>query len=843
MKHTPSLFLIVLLLISAAALGGEFPIATDTWSQSYPVIAYGNGQYYVVFSDHRQYGQYEHWGRFVSREGAVSAEHQLVDTWYMQFMHELAFGETGYLFAWSRQRTYSNYTRDAYGRVITLDGDPAGSQFRVSIGNSDSANFINCAFDGQKYLVVWQEGSPGSGCAIRGQFVAPDGQLIGDNFSIRPDDLDPTVDQIYPDLLALGTGFLVVWDDDRAGNRDIYAQFLDPQGNLTGEDITLTTDSSDQLLVQVAAAGSDFLAVWADERDHSYDNGIYGQRFSTDGLVGDNFAISPAANDEERSWPAIAGSGSQYLVAWTHTIEEKNALPTPLCPNEQHLAAGVTRDKPVIWYDIHARAVALDGSLLGDELLVCTEAYHQNDPKVASDGRRFLVAWADSREDNAYYDVYGSFIESSDCLQTYYLPYVREDGDYRFNLGFSNLCAEERNIAASLYAPDGTVDAVKDYIAPGQCYKPVYHVINDMGGSTDQGCMTLQTSEPLGIIGGPVDNVTSDPSILAVRKQAARELITPIVLSSDPWKTRLALQNTASETASVTLSFYKVGNFIQPSHTLNTTIPGNGNYISDDIVSALGAPAGSYGSLRVSADQDLAGFCHQYTTAHTGGLYPVYCLQDARTVFYFPYVSDTMFLRANLGLVHTGTGDLNVEVAFYSGGLLDAIRTITLQANQYAAIPDVVRWVREATGAQFASGCIRLTAPQPFFAIGGVINTTSNDPGVQAGQPRCNQGYTPIVLKADVWATRLVLANYEDEDIMVTLNAYNINSHALDGTGQVMVSARDIAVCDDIIAFLGLPDLSVKRLEIIAAGALVPYVYQYTSQNTAGVYPFAEYYR
>jgi hypothetical protein len=61
-------------LLGLFIFGVNFPICTDTASQYYPAVIYGNNQYYAFWSDYRYYnssGLYALFGARVSNTGTV----------------------------------------------------------------------------------------------------------------------------------------------------------------------------------------------------------------------------------------------------------------------------------------------------------------------------------------------------------------------------------------------------------------------------------------------------------------------------------------------------------------------------------------------------------------------------------------------------------------------------------------------------------------------------------------------------------------------------------------------------------------------------------------------------
>ena len=421
------ILLLCCLVLVVPLFSEEFPIATGNYSQTYPEIAFDGENYYVVFVDKRTGSSfYGFYGKKVAPDGdLVPGEIELVPAHNaISFMHHIARGDDQYLFAWSRQRDPYNYTRDTYARRLDGQGQPVGTSFRISIGNTASASFIRIAYDGDNYLVIWQEGMPTQGSHIRGQFITPEGNLLGQNFSIRPDDLGNDVAQIYPDIVFDGTNYFVVWDDGRTGSRCVYGQFISPEGDFVGENIVISTEPVDQMLVQVAYNGTHFLVIWADGRHSSNDKSVYGQLLDTEGnLVGDHIPISIMYDNIEKSWPSLASNGNQFLVAWREDLY--SGYPSSNLNPEKDVifsSAGIEDySRQYLWYDVYGRLINPDGSYATDEFVICDEVFHQDEQNVSSDMQDFLVAWEDSRNQNQYYDIYGLIIEGEPAPE-YYPP-------------------------------------------------------------------------------------------------------------------------------------------------------------------------------------------------------------------------------------------------------------------------------------------------------------------------------------------------------------------------------------------------------------------------------------
>ncbi len=77
--------------------------------------------------------------------------------------------------------------------------------------------------------------------------------------------------QIQPEIASNGEDFLVVWDDDRneaGGASDVLGVRLDLEGDpLDLEALAIGAGPSPQVFAGVASDGTDYLVVWADNRN------------------------------------------------------------------------------------------------------------------------------------------------------------------------------------------------------------------------------------------------------------------------------------------------------------------------------------------------------------------------------------------------------------------------------------------------------------------------------------------------------------------------------------------------------------------------------------------------
>src|SRR5438034_8761506 len=120
----------------------------------------------------------------------------------------------GYFVVWADKRSYSATEYDIYGARVSSTGDvldPGGIPICTDPGRQTSPRI---AFDGQQYLVVWEddrESTPDYGTyQIYGARVTTAGQVLDSNgFKITAN----RVTRTGPAVASNGKGFFVAWVD------------------------------------------------------------------------------------------------------------------------------------------------------------------------------------------------------------------------------------------------------------------------------------------------------------------------------------------------------------------------------------------------------------------------------------------------------------------------------------------------------------------------------------------------------------------------------------------------------------------------------------------------------
>lgn len=190
---------------------------------------------------------------------------------------------------------------------------------------------------------------------------------------------------------------IITWEDNRAGNYDIYAQKIDSSGNIlwaTNGIIVCnkTTTQKSPKIVGDNAGGA--IIVWEDSLNNYWD--IYAQRISSSGSVmwtSGGVAICNASNTQVNPRIDIDGAGG---AIFTWQDKRNNAD-----------------------YDIYAQRIDASGAVqwTANGVAICVAAGTQSNPRIEPDGANgALISWVDKRNtiDN---NIYAQRINSSGITQ------------------------------------------------------------------------------------------------------------------------------------------------------------------------------------------------------------------------------------------------------------------------------------------------------------------------------------------------------------------------------------------------------------------------------------------
>ncbi|MEO0115742.1 MAG: hypothetical protein ABIK93_09770, partial [candidate division WOR-3 bacterium] len=305
-------------------IGSNFKVNDDFASsqQRVSMIAIdGKGNYYVIWEDERNgmtrtdiYGQ-----RLDSLGNPIGNNFRVNDDPgnAYQFYSSVAADFMGnFLCVWTDGR---NPSYDIYGQRFDALGNRVGVNFKV---NDDLVNahqwypWVGMDSAGNS-VVVWMDMREDNAYDIFAQRYDFNGNPIGTNFKVN--DVG-TGSQLYASVAVNRAGYFVIaWMDNRDGDYNIYCQRFDANGNPIGPNFRVDDDIGGNYAGYPAVAIdnlANFVVVWEDERNDNTD--IYGQIYNSFGQrIGNNFRVNDDATEEGQYSPsAYMTSDGRFVVVW-----------------------------------------------------------------------------------------------------------------------------------------------------------------------------------------------------------------------------------------------------------------------------------------------------------------------------------------------------------------------------------------------------------------------------------------------------------------------------------------------------------------------------------------------
>jgi hypothetical protein len=358
---------------------GGIQITTSPYTELSPSVSFNGINYLVVWQDNRN-GNWDIYGSRVNQSGIVldTIGFMISNVTNSQNSPSVASNGIDYFVVWEDGRNGSYY--NIYGARVSQTGEIIDT---MGI-NISSLNFnqysTSVAFDGSNYLVVWYEQHGISEWDIYGARVTQYGLVLDpEGIAISTD----TLVQAFPSVSFDGSNYLVVWEDYRNRNYDIYGARVTQAGiTLDTNGIIISNYTRRQRKPSIAFDGTNFLVVWEDDRDYP-NTCIYGSRIDTAGIVIDTNDIIVSPINRDQSKPCLSFDSTNYCVIWQKLISEYNT--------------------DIIGNRINQSGVILDSTSIS----ISITANRQDYPSIASDGSNYFIVWTDYRNSDINLDIYG----------------------------------------------------------------------------------------------------------------------------------------------------------------------------------------------------------------------------------------------------------------------------------------------------------------------------------------------------------------------------------------------------------------------------------------------------
>jgi len=399
--------------------GEEFLINDDfsTADQGYPDIAVdGMGDFWIVWQDNRD-GDYSVYAQKFAWDGERLGPNTPVNddtNSDEQFDPHVGVSVGGYTkFVWQDYRAAGHPTNpDIYAQDINEDGSADDPNLKV---NSDFGQAgqrkpnLDVSPSGAA-VVVWED-YRNNNRDIYAQWYDNTGAKIGGNIKIN-DDKDDV--QHRPFTAADGAGnVLICWYDNRNGSDDVFGQIYDSGRNKVGSNFLINDVTAVSVQKFPAAAGlpgGGFVVVWTDYRNGPYPNDpdVYAQKLTAAGQkVGSNFRVNDDGPNVKQTEPQVGSAPTGgFVICW--------------------------RDERGGAADIYAQRYEPSGDAAGSNIMVNDEDGDvlQSSPAVAISDAKMYFTWTDNRN-SGLFDIYGRIITYDNptiSLVPSFVFFAAEDG-------------------------------------------------------------------------------------------------------------------------------------------------------------------------------------------------------------------------------------------------------------------------------------------------------------------------------------------------------------------------------------------------------------------------------
>ena len=302
---------------------GGFQISSYQDEDQVPSVAFGAGTYLVAWADYSS-GSLRIWGARITPTGAVLDPLGIpISLGPNEYGPSVAFDGTNFLVTW-----YDNTTIRA-ARVT-----PTGLVLDVPPINVTGGRYPAAGFDGQDFLLLYNLGTD-----IYGARVATDGGVLDPaGFPVSAGSWS----EYYPSIACTPSSCAGVWIDNRDAGAGylVYGARIDQAGSVI-DDAGVPFMGSDSYRPAIAFNGTNYL-IASDQRVPAQAPNVYGTLASPSTFApvtpgGDLFSTAVAAQYD----PRVASDGTDFLLVWA---DDRNIATT----GEDIFAARVAADAGLI---------------------------------------------------------------------------------------------------------------------------------------------------------------------------------------------------------------------------------------------------------------------------------------------------------------------------------------------------------------------------------------------------------------------------------------------------------------------------------------------------------------
>ncbi len=309
---------------SLAAIGTNFKIHSESGSaaQSTPAIAAtSDGGFVVVWEDDRDGRPTIYWRGFDSLRVAKGDEKSVdITQGKNQYFAAVSADSVGYFtVVWLQDDDGDN---NIYARKFANSGQEQYAGFRVNTDTGDQtlqwSPEVASANDGST-LIVWEDKRNGNS-DVYGQRMKADGSKQAGNFKVN--DIAGSSIQWRPSVAAKAGRFITCWEDYRQQPNTVYAKWFD--ASLLELAPELRVDESGEQgsreypTIALNQKG-ECLFAWQDSRANSWD--IYARRFDANQVAQETFTLSADTADGDQTRPAVQMLDNSAVFVWLNQLQ------------------------------------------------------------------------------------------------------------------------------------------------------------------------------------------------------------------------------------------------------------------------------------------------------------------------------------------------------------------------------------------------------------------------------------------------------------------------------------------------------------------------------------------
>jgi Secretion system C-terminal sorting domain len=415
------------------------PICTAIGIQSEPkIIPDGVGGAYIVWKDFRNFNSPDAFLQRINKEGVslwiVDGLNVCVNQEDQSTPNICSDGEYGVIASWSDFRNTTD--RNIYAQRIDSNGIIQWNFNGVVVTNKSVREYneeiISDGAGGA--IIAWEQGSNNI-YDIWAQRIDASGTPMWASGGIAlstasSNKLNPTM------ALGADNNVYCVWQDQRNGNTDVFAQKLDLMGNRlwgnAAKSVVVETDRQEEPRIALTQNKLGMYVTWVDRRQGNGNNDIYAQKLDSAGTklwVSTALPICTAISVQNQVEILTDGVANGFITSWRDyrnggtsdiyaqkvdsnglMIFAANGLAINADGGDQ-LNAVLTKDTNggviITWQDknggnsnIRAQKIDAAGNAKwGIMANVCTAVGEQISPKTIPDGEDGLIAvWQDGRD-------------------------------------------------------------------------------------------------------------------------------------------------------------------------------------------------------------------------------------------------------------------------------------------------------------------------------------------------------------------------------------------------------------------------------------------------------------